>query len=100
QIQRVCSDHFLKHFVMLKYMLIPMLLFFLQAEDVIRNKLVTGVQTCALPIFSNDARIDGLGASVIVACAVMSVTLRSAERRVGEECRYRRSPHHYNTDRV
>src|SRR5687767_15193627 len=33
--------------------------FFFQAEDGIRDKLVTGVQTCALPIFSrydNDAQ--------------------------------------------
>ena len=28
-----------------------MLNFFFQAEDGIRDKLVTGVQTCALPIF-------------------------------------------------
>src|SRR5205823_3628025 len=28
--------------------------FFFQAEDGIRDKLVTGVQTCALPIFSTD----------------------------------------------
>src|SRR5205823_7541689 len=28
------------------------MLFFFQAEDGIRDKLVTGVQTCALPIFS------------------------------------------------
>mgnify|MGYP007064279546 CR=1 FL=1 len=27
--------------------------FFFQAEDGIRDKLVTGVQTCALPIFYN-----------------------------------------------
>ena len=29
-------------------------LFFFQAEDGIRDRLVTGVQTCALPISSND----------------------------------------------
>ena len=28
--------------------------FFFQAEDGIRDRLVTGVQTCALPIFPND----------------------------------------------
>src|SRR2546425_9343931 len=28
--------------------------FFFQAEDGIRDKLVTGVQTCALPIFTRD----------------------------------------------
>src|SRR5229473_4945573 len=32
--------------------------FFFQAEDGIRDKLVTGVQTCALPIFHNHRRID------------------------------------------
>src|SRR5205823_2214442 len=31
--------------------------FFFQAEDGIRDKLVTGVQTCALPIFVNNAGI-------------------------------------------
>src|SRR5687767_11532780 len=32
--------------------------FFFQAEDGIRDKLVTGVQTCALPIFANIALED------------------------------------------
>src|SRR6266404_8832990 len=32
--------------------------FFFQAEDGIRDKLVTGVQTCALPIWSERQRID------------------------------------------
>src|SRR5229473_1854598 len=31
--------------------------FFFQAEDGIRDKLVTGVQTCALPIFKSDGSI-------------------------------------------
>src|SRR2546425_13020412 len=35
--------------------------FFFQAEDGIRDKLVTGVQTCALPIWSMaELRIDGI----------------------------------------
>src|SRR2546425_6163270 len=34
--------------------LYSVLLFFFQAEDGIRDKLVTGVQTCALPIFLED----------------------------------------------
>src|SRR6266404_6474442 len=34
--------------------------FFFQAEDGIRDKLVTGVQTCALPIYC-DHPADGLG---------------------------------------
>src|SRR5947208_5100163 len=33
----------------------PALFFFFQAEDGIRDDLVTGVQTCALPISSNGA---------------------------------------------
>src|SRR2546425_7337785 len=33
--------------------------FFFQAEDGIRDKLVTGVQTCALPIWVDDG--DGVG---------------------------------------
>src|SRR5687767_15200056 len=34
--------------------------FFFQAEDGIRDKLVTGVQTCALPIFSEIGRKNGV----------------------------------------
>src|SRR5947208_6620716 len=32
-------------------------LFFFQAEDGIRDDLVTGVQTCALPIFADNSRM-------------------------------------------
>src|SRR5687767_7025 len=40
----------------------PLPTFFFQAEDGIRDKLVTGVQTCALPIFHQDAQPHrGLG---------------------------------------
>src|SRR5207244_5061352 len=64
------------------------LVFFFQAEDGIRDDLVTGVQTCALPI------CDGPSA----ACAGRSTCAtsaprtgdaaggRSEERRVGKEC--------------
>src|SRR2546425_4764180 len=31
--------------------------FFFQAEDGIRDKLVTGVQTCALPIYANELSV-------------------------------------------
>ena len=34
-----------------KFLIILLLFFFFQAEDGIRDDLVTGVQTCALPIF-------------------------------------------------
>src|SRR5205823_11764231 len=37
--------------------------FFFQAEDGIRDKLVTGVQTCALPILGN-LRVGAIGAKV------------------------------------
>src|SRR2546425_1570284 len=37
--------------------------FFFQAEDGIRDKLVTGVQTCALPIWSLSLLSAGLGPS-------------------------------------
>src|SRR5205823_8406948 len=87
------------------------LFFFFQAEDGIRDKLVTGVQTCALPI-SMAACVDGCGSWrrqitwtaiggasrsgrkttpsrrywAVVPSGVMP---RSEERRVGEEGRAR-----------
>src|SRR2546425_8147469 len=93
--------------------------FFFQAEDGIRDKLVTGVQTCALPISCKlDAeqgevkRIelhvtipDRLDLRRIVAerhrkpgsgqaASVKGSVERSEERRVGKECRSRWSPYH------
>src|SRR5207248_8674116 len=41
--------------------------FFFQAEDGIRDRTVTGVQTCALPIFPGDDRIRRPRAPVSVA---------------------------------
>src|SRR5690349_18663109 len=35
--------------------------FFFQAEDGIRDLYVTGVQTCALPIFDHIARLERVG---------------------------------------
>src|SRR4029079_19832212 len=67
-------------------------LLFFQAEDGIRDKLVTGVQTCALPIFlmpqpfETRRRSDGLPHQLGIK--------RSEERRVGKECRSRWSPYH------
>src|SRR5437660_12719854 len=59
-------------------------LFFL-AEDVIRDGHVTGVQTCALPIFGYAARI---ASSVLpYPTSPQSNRSRSEERRVGKECR-------------
>src|SRR5205823_12216193 len=97
--------------------LLCVLCFFFQAEDGIRDKLVTGVQTCALPIslspinsapayemgFSNDFNFGSLHFSSLVDWRKggLGVNLtndyfvRSEERRVGKECRYRWSPRDY-----
>src|SRR5205823_10713030 len=86
--------------------------FFFQAEDGIRDKLVTGVQTCALPIFPNLLRkifmvdlIKGLSVTFRYQdpkeiyteqypLQRPQVAERSEERRVGKECRSRWSPDH------
>src|SRR5207244_9771319 len=83
--------------------------FFFQAEDGIRDDLVTGVQTCALPIFQsdggpdqNDRRMAGLlpGFRCLKSqmCFVVATSpffklrefwttiRRSEERRVGKGC--------------
>src|SRR5258708_18875721 len=102
----------------LAYMLL--FFFFFQAEDGIRDDLVTGVQTCALPILillkGCDAQPLGPSAmnkklhasylamsqafelapnvTVLNSCIIMVKCLRSEERRVGKECRSRWSPYH------
>src|SRR5699024_12133114 len=76
--------------------------FFFQAEDGIRDRNVTGVQTCALPIclkFSLDDMM-AFSASVVTKItgtkhvgdgfSLVTSTTRSEERRVGKECRSRR----------
>src|SRR2546421_4060583 len=94
--------------------------FFFQAEDGIRDLIVTGVQTCALPIcgdrpptlarcptpISGVARTCGRhrrtsrwkGHDMKIAreldFTVLERALRSEERRVGKECRSRWSPYH------
>src|SRR5260221_2546631 len=95
--------------------------FFFQAEDGIRDHCVTGVQTCALPILSNDGERDvsieeaaehwytqyHLPAILLLHkhltsgqdpmrayFAIMDHKWRSEERRVGKECRSRWSPYH------
>src|SRR2546429_2877422 len=96
--------------------------FFFQAEDGIRDVAVTGVQTCALPIYINahgtstlyndrtetNAIKDCFGehAYRIPICSTKSMightmgaagaieAVRSEERRVGKECRSRWSPYH------
>src|SRR5690349_22104418 len=90
--------------------------FFFQAEDGIRDLYVTGVQTCALPIWlpQNAAPPAGStsGGGVIVTrrasahhrsncwrarrwrMDTTAAVIRSEERRVGKECRSRWSPYH------
>src|SRR6202521_3606255 len=65
-------------------------LFRSQAEDRIRDSEVTGVQTCALPIYRKSTRL--ISSHLRISYAVFC--LRSEERRVGKECRSRWSPHH------
>src|SRR2546430_10054153 len=91
------------------------LLFFFQAEDGIRDLTVTGVQTCALPIWSRlrdsgrrlwrldspagesparpDLRSEAPPAN-IDGEQTLTPHERSEERRVGKECRSRWSPYH------
>src|SRR5947208_9008012 len=89
--------------------------FFFQAEDGIRDDLVTGVQTCALPISqasvssrwswrawgsvaSTSSRIDRASPPTTATRVTnggtprISSAARSEERRVGKECRSRWAP--------
>src|SRR5258708_27573574 len=83
--------------------------FFFQAEDGIRDDLVTGVQTCALPIsgllllvsFGQAPPAEPKKKETSMPTAEKSgakkdvaVIKRSEERRVGKECRSRWSPYH------
>src|SRR6266513_4042325 len=71
--------------------------FFFQADDGIRYRNVTGVQTCALPICPESrARSAPVHADSRSSLGVRPscVRYRSEERRVGKECRYRWSPNH------
>src|SRR5690348_17566830 len=89
------------------------LFFFFQAEDGIRDGRVTGVQTCALPIFPDEKTQYEAGGEyrernkdpfvptewgqarvVCVGSMDQIVVHRSEERRVGKECRSRWSPYH------
>src|SRR5437762_6757981 len=86
--------------------------FFFQAEDGIRDTSVTGVQTCALPIFGDlpavdpairydvvkmldhlllrqDGKIGGRTGQRVKPALIDDGAIRSEERRVGKECRYR-----------
>src|SRR5256885_9017023 len=98
------------------------LFFFFQAEDGIRDYKVTGVQTCALPIFIQVllAPIASIGRPALASWLYPGIkareigeifllrlvfieevwrqlprlAVRSEERRVGKECRSRWSPYH------
>src|SRR5438552_14663688 len=76
------------------YLLRYIFFFFFQAEDGIRDDLVTGVQTCALPI-SPDPQREGLipdrprGLRRRPTPRRDLRDTRSEERRVGKECRSR-----------
>src|SRR5437773_4094914 len=96
-------------------MLSLLFFFFFQAEDGIRDRDVTGVQTCALPICDPARRplprlprlrerVSLRGrvrrarrgdAAVPRALPAGAGALRSEERRVGKECRTRRSRDEY-----
>src|SRR5207244_5955934 len=85
--------------------------FFFQAEDGIRDDLVTGVQTCALPIYHllwprdlrSIAHAMHLGWYVVISqlCwyvyshADLTIVGRSEERRVGKECQWRGASYQY-----
>src|SRR2546422_6445375 len=97
-------------------MYIDFFFFFFQAEDGIRDVAVTGVQTCALPIYHAEVsrrsagrprrgeqdpedRHDPLGSALRGSVGAAADRLgpglrRSEERRVGKECRSRWSPYH------
>src|SRR5207244_9878402 len=80
--------------------------FFFQAEDGIRDDLVTGVQTCALPIWPCEVRVllcmpwvqrslleefdsAGFDCGPSEDDPLFRPSRRSEERRVGKECRDR-----------
>src|SRR2546425_3577016 len=85
-----------------RFYILLIIFFFFQAEDGIRDKLVTGVQTCALPICGGtraDVDASGLpgtpGGLRVSGCRRPGAAdARSEERRVGKECRSRWSPYH------
>src|SRR5438128_10357234 len=76
--------------------------FFCQAEDGIRDATVTGVQTCALPIFhprqflAERPHVE-VALNLADAGELLLRPGRSEERRVGKECRSPGSPKQYNT---
>src|SRR3989440_8501186 len=114
----ICAEGGKCHFLIMH----AMCFFFFQAEDGIRDLIVTGVQTCALPIWMALALLIPMVMLAqaspppppplrIAASSFASVEVhlnarrignrwfeedasRSEERRVGKECRSRWSPYH------
>src|SRR3712207_7712874 len=97
-------------------MLCNYVFFFFKEKDGIRDLGVTGVKTCALPIFPHlhaiSLHFDVVGSDLILGAEIYEVSppqkvmwaqrfshstsarSRSEERRVGKECRSRWSPYH------
>src|SRR5699024_12145997 len=78
--------------------IVSLFLFFFQAEAGIRDRNVTGVQTCALPISANSTRAPSLPSSSSrsttpshprTSSPPAATPNRSEERRVGKEGRER-----------
>src|SRR5437868_2357548 len=72
--------------------------FFFQAEDGIRGRNVTGVQTCALPIYIR--HLEQRPPAELLESGRRIFQCRSEERRVGKECRWRRSSTTYRSIRA
>src|SRR5437773_8072293 len=89
---------------------ITVFVFFFQAEDGIRDRDVTGVQTCALPIsaaragradiaFTTQSLLKGTEPLESANIAVLAYGHRSEERRVGKEWRSRGAPEQQKKER-
>src|SRR2546421_1944012 len=96
-------------FGLVLYLFLYVFFFFFQAEDGIRDLIVTGVQTCALPISPGvEPVLEEQPKWALLAEILQEIEFdmemtshsnngiffRSEERRVGKECRSRWSPYH------
>src|SRR5207237_4945329 len=97
-VSSIDSLHLYMLFLTLRIIII--IFFFFQAEDGIRDSSVTGVQTCALPIFKahilpfsvfydRDHQLYMNAPAPNLWAALAFLRFRSEERRVGKECRFR-----------
>src|SRR5687767_15459258 len=68
--------------------------FFFQAEDGIRDKLVTGVQTCALPICLRHAEIPGASRPRRDENEGRCYLVNQLQRKTGAVCDHFRSEEH------